>query len=117
MAESNLSTILSEVIRKAICKTVEQKLKSKTYKIILTSASKGGENNFCGIIYRVLFNNENETNNGENSKFSLIAKLAPSNVARRIHFHSREIFLQEIYMYNEVSGYYLKSKSFFKNII
>lgn len=103
MCESNLSEIPSEVIRKAICECIENRSNSKNFEITLSSASKGGENNFCGIIYRVSFIGEDERSNGNDKNFSLIVKLAPQNVGRRIQFHSREMFLQEIFIYHEVS--------------
>lgn len=102
MAKSDLSEIRSEAIRNAIFEIIEKRLKSKNFKITLCSASEEGESNFCGIIYRVLFNEVNDEND---SKSSLILKLAPQNVSRRIQFHSRKMFSQEIYMYTEVNKY------------
>lgn len=98
MVESNLSQIPCEVIRKAVHETVEDKLKSKNCEIDVSSASKEGEDNFCGAVYRVS-SNRNDTSH---SKFSMILKIAPQNETRRIQFHAREMFLQEIYLYTEV---------------
>ena len=78
--------------------------------ITVSSASKGGENNFCGIIYRVSFNGEDKTSDGNDKNFSLIVKLAPQNMGRRIQFHSREMFLQEIFIYREVSEQHTLTK-------
>lgn len=96
------SDIPSEVIRATLCKTIETKLKSKNYKINVSSASKAGENNFIGIIYRVSFNKEDETENGEVPISKLILKVAPQNLARRHQFFSRPAFLREIYVYEKV---------------
>lgn len=104
MTESNLSEIPNEVIRKALCETIEKKLKSKKNKIIVSSASTAGESNFVGIVYRVLFSKENEAaEKYENKDYKLILKLAPQNEARRLYFQSRGLFLQEIYMYDKVN--------------
>lgn len=52
MAESNLSEIPCELVREAISELIENKLKSKKFDIFVSSASKEGENNFCGVVYR-----------------------------------------------------------------
>lgn len=98
MVELDLSEIPGDVIRKALCETIEKKLKSKKYKLNITSASKAGENNFVGVVYRVAFNKEDE-----NVVSKLILKVAPQNSARRSQFMSRSCFLREINMYNEVN--------------
>lgn len=98
MADSDLSEISTDVIRTALRETIEKKLKSKDYKISLSSASKAGESNFVGIVHRVSFHK-----NGEDKQEKLILKAAPHTEARREQFNSRVLFLQEIYMYNEVN--------------
>lgn len=100
MVDSNLSELPSDSIRAAVRSTVEKLLTSKKYAISVTSASQSGDNNFIGIVYRVLFNGVNDQN--ENNQSKLILKVAPQNVARRMQFFSRPCFLREIYMYNEV---------------
>lgn len=100
MAESDLSEISTDVIRTELCETIEKKLKSKDYKISVSSASTAGESNFVGIVHRVSFNK-----NGENKQEKLILKAAPHTEARREQFNSRIFFLQEIYVYNVVSKY------------
>lgn len=100
MVESDLSEIPSEVIRAALSETVENKLKTKNFKINVSSASQAGANNFIGIVYRVSFSKQDEENDKPPSK--LILKVAPQNEARRSEFFSRPCFLREIYMYNEV---------------
>lgn len=116
MVESNLSELPSEVIRLAVCNTVEQILGTKKYTIRVSSASQSGDNNFMGIVYRVLFNNVNDQN--ENNNLSkLILKVAPTNVARRMQFFSRSCFLREIYMYEKVNYYYFEIiKQLLKNL-
>lgn len=104
MVKLDLSKIPSELVRSILCATVEKQLKSKNYKINVSSASSDGENNFVGVVYRVSFAKmrENETENDESPTHSLILKVTPQNLARRSRFHSRPAFLCEIYMYNQV---------------
>lgn len=97
-AEFNLSDIPSETIRVALCETIENKLKTNKYKITVHAASKAGESNFVGIVHRVLFSKEDEPEHVD----KIIVKVAPQNERRRNAYHSRELFLQEIYMYDEV---------------
>lgn len=106
MCESNLSDIPSEVIRKALCDVIEEKVKSKKHKISVSSASKAGESNFVGIVHRVLFSKEIENKNERSEEFKLILKVAPENETRRTHFHSRDLFLQEIYVYSKVFPFF-----------
>ena len=101
MVELDLSELPSDVIRTALSETIESQLKSNKYKISITSASTAGENNFVGVVYRVAFSKDGETDKNALSK--LILKVAPQNLARRTQFMSRTCFLREIYMYNEVS--------------
>lgn len=104
MTESNLSEIPSEVIRKALYEIIEKKLKSTKNKITVESASKAGESNFVGIVYRVSFSKENDAKEMyEDKEEKLILKLAPQNEGRRLYFQSRHLFLQEIYMYEKVN--------------
>lgn len=98
MVQLDLSEIPSDVIRSALYETIENKVKSKNYQINMSSASKVGETNFIGIVYRVSFKKEGDENDNK-----LILKVAPQNSARRIQFHSRPLFLREIRMYNEVN--------------
>lgn len=100
MAELSLSEIPGDLVRKAICETIEDQLETKKYGIFVSSASKEGEDNFCGLVYRV----SSTTEDGNGSKLNIIVKVTPQNEMRRVQFHSREMFLQEIYMYNEVSA-------------
>lgn len=102
MVVSDLSDLPAEVIRTALKETVEEKLKSKKYKISVSSASTAGENNFVGIVYRVSFCKEDNNENEKNPPSKLILKVAPQNEARRAQFFSHACFMREIYMYDEV---------------
>lgn len=102
MENSDLSEIPTELIRKTIRKIIEAKLKTKNYDVFVSSASKEGENNFCGVVYRVSFNKSDDTS----SSSKMIIKVAPQNITRRTQFRSRVMFLQEIYIYNEVNLYF-----------
>lgn len=64
--------------------------------------------NFMGEIFRVLCQDTTNSNN----QTSLILKKAPRNLMLRQAFHSRDLFLREIAMYDQVSDH-LKHKSFF----
>lgn len=105
MMESNLSELPSEEIRSAVRSTVEQILGTKNYTISLTSASQSGDNNFIGIVYRVLFNKVTDENENKIPS-KLILKVAPQNISRRMQFVSRPCFLREIYMYETVLPYF-----------
>lgn len=98
MVECDLSELPTEEIRSALRDTIEKKLKSKKYKISVTSASPAGSNNFVGIVYRISFSKDDE-----NNQTKLILKVAPQNVARRDQFFSRDLFLREIFLYEEVT--------------
>lgn len=101
MVALDLSDIPGDVIRKALCETIENKLKSSKYKINISSASKAGENNFVGVVYRAAFSKDDE--NDKNKTSNLILKVAPQHPVRRKQFMSRTCFLREIYMYNKVN--------------
>lgn len=104
MSDSDLSEITSEVIRGKLRETVEKKLKSKKYKIKVSSASQAGANNFMGTVYRVSFNEEDGNESEKNPTQKIILKVAPEHLARREQFFSRPSFLREIYMYEKVSN-------------
>lgn len=101
MSDLDLSLIPTDEIRDALCKTVENYLKTKKYKISVKSASQAGESNFVGVVYRVTFCKEADDLN-DNKSSKLILKVAPQNEARRAQFKSRSLFLREIYMYKVV---------------
>lgn len=108
MAQIDLSEISCEIIRKTLFETIENKLNSKNYQIDLSLASKAGENNFIGIIYRVAFYEKDESSKeGEKTEVSspskLILKVAPQNEARRAQFYASPAFAREIYTYDKVN--------------
>lgn len=98
MLQLDSSEISSELIRSALCETIENEVNSKDYHLNVSFASKAGETNFVGIVYRVAFRKD-----GEEKHDQIIVKVAPQNAARRIQFNSRAFFLREIHMYNEVN--------------
>lgn len=100
MVQTNLLEISSQLIHDALYETIESMLKTRNYKINLSLASKIGENNFVGIVYRVLIMNEDQAK--ERSASNLILKLAPQNEAHRAQCCARPAFLREIHMYNKV---------------
>lgn len=102
MLELGMSEISSDLIRSALCETIEKKLNSKKYTVVLKSAAQAGEGNFIAEMYRVEFSDEDESRNEKKSSSKLILKFAPQNVKRRERFQARSLFLREIYMYNEV---------------
>lgn len=75
MSDSDLSEIQSELIRSTIRESVEKKLKTKEYKIKVTSASQAGANNFMGTVHRLTFSKENENENGKNVVHKMIVKV------------------------------------------
>lgn len=98
--------IPSDLVRTVLCQIVESKLKTKEYKINVNLATKDGENNFVGVVYRVTYCRSvaNPLENETNTVHSLIVKVAPQHLARRKRFHSRPGFLREMYMLNKVNS-------------
>lgn len=106
---SDLSVeIPSESVRLALFETIEKQLNSKKYQIALSAATKADDLNFVGVVYRVWFNKEEEdeveeeTTSGHSNASSIILKIAPQNLARRIQFTIRPAFMREIYTYDKV---------------
>lgn len=102
MSECDMSEIPSAVIRSALHESVVKKLKSKKYRIDISSASHAGANNFMGSIYRVSFSKEDDNEEEQNPIHKMIVKVSPQQLARREQFFSRASFLREIYMYEKV---------------
>lgn len=94
--------IPSELVRLALFELIEEQLQSKNYKIALTAATKAGDLNFTGIVYRVRFNKVDEIPNGKSMASSIILKIAPQNQAHRTQFNIRPAFVREIYTYDKV---------------
>ena len=93
--KSDFSDSLSDIVRSAVIETIDEQLKSKQYQIDVKSATKKGDYNFTGIIYRISFEHENESENGESTATSsLIFKVAPQNESRRIQcLHEKYTFM------------------------
>ncbi|KAJ6648229.1 hypothetical protein Bhyg_03456, partial [Pseudolycoriella hygida] len=96
----DLSEIQNENIRKVICETIENDLQSNKFKVVVSTASEEGENNFCGSVYRISYNKSDESDNS--SSLSMIVKVTAQNEARRALLRSRTLFLKEIFIYNKV---------------
>lgn len=100
---TDFSDSLSEIVRSAVFETIDEQLNTKHYQIDVSSATKKGDFNFTGIIYRATFKREHECENGESTEpSSVILKVAPQNESRRIQFSVRELFKNEIYTYDKV---------------
>lgn len=101
MVKSDLIELPTEVIRSALCETVENQLKSKNYKINVSSASQNGESNFMGVLHRISFSKKG-ADEDEKGK-SLVLKVAPQDMMLRDKRFSRSSFMREIHMYDKVS--------------
>lgn len=101
--KSDLSVeIPSELVRLALFELIEKQLQSKNYQMALGAATKAGDLNFTGIVYRVWFNKMDEIPNGKSMASSIILKIAPQNKACRTQFNIRPAFVREIYTYVKV---------------
>lgn len=96
---------ISEVIRTELHEVLAKELNSKKIDVSIEMGSKKGDN-FIGIVYRVnaKLSAEDSAENVNNNKSctDVILKVAPSNKTRREQFCSRECFLREMKMYEEV---------------
>lgn len=97
--KSDFSDSLTGVVRSALIDTIEEQLKSKQYQIDVSSATKKGDYNFTGIIYRISIKREDGK---PTVPSSLILKCAPQNEARRVTFSAEAAFAREIYTYDTV---------------
>lgn len=112
--KSDLSVeIPSELVRLALFELIEDQLKSKKYQIALGAATKAGDLNFTGIVYRVWFYKVDETTNGKSIASSIILKIAPQNQAHRTQFNIRPAFVREIYTYDKVREFDLSEQYIF----
>lgn len=98
--KSDFSDSLNELARTAVIQIIDEQLKTKHYRINVSAATKKGDYNFTGIIYRVSFKRDCDD---ENDESSIILKVAPTQNARRIQFHARAAFTREIFTYDQVS--------------
>lgn len=101
----DLSELPNDTVRSVLCETVAKCLNSNKYRIGLNLASKTGESNFIGIVYRAEFSADKETENENHPVHSLIVKIAPQDIEYRNTWYSRSCFLREIHIYNEVRIY------------
>lgn len=108
MVECALSDLPSDIIRSALHEAVENVLNSTKYSISISSASKAGENNFMGEVFRASFHEDDESEDRKRTIHKLIFKISPQLDSRRTQFNSRPLFLREIFMYDKVSIYFLK---------
>lgn len=100
--EFDFTEVPSEMIHSVLLETIENQLKSKPIHVELSSATKAGDHNFTGIIFRVSFKTEKETEDEHKIGSSLILKTAPQNIARRTQFSCRSAFTREIFTYDQV---------------
>lgn len=103
MADLTLSKIPSEIVRSVVLQTIEDELQTKDFQFHVSSASKAGENNFVGVIYRVSCSRNDDRDGKENSAKNIIIKIAPQNLLRRSQFVVRAAFTREIQFYEKVT--------------
>lgn len=103
MSSLELSALSNDLIKSALNESIEQLLKTTKYDTSIEPASKKGDN-FVGIVYRVTCERTGTDGNAKNSSdpLKLILKVAPQHQMRRDAFPSRQLFLREIYIFNEV---------------
>lgn len=101
MSDLDLSALSHELITSALNETIEQQLKTTEFETSIEPASKKGDN-FVGIVYRVTCTPKHD-DQAEAANLKLILKVGPQHEQRREMFHSRQCFLREIYLFNEVS--------------
>lgn len=77
-----------------LIKTIADNYKIQNYQVDFDSSSSKGEN-YLGTIIRANIRNEE-------TKLSVILKVAPTNESFRINTRVRDIFLREIYMYETI---------------
>lgn len=96
---------ISEVVQTGLREVLTKELNSEKIDVNIEMGSKKGDN-FIGIVYRVnaKLSAENAAENENNNKscIDVILKVAPTNKTRREQFSSRECFLREMKMYEEV---------------
>lgn len=100
MQEIVFSEIPGDAVRASLSETIEKELNTKEYDLKLTAASKVGEHNMLGVIYRASFNKKNETKSSK-----LILKVAPQNPIQREQLFIRPAFLQEMLIYETVGKF------------
>lgn len=99
MSNIELSEIPSELVRTALHETIKNLTNSVNDQIKIRSISEIVAYNASGNIYRISFTTKDESND---STSSLILKVTPQNLARRILLYTRPCFLREIFIHDEV---------------
>lgn len=99
MSTTEFTEIATELVESVLHETIKALAKFDDDQNKITSISKIISNNVCGIVFRVCYETNCETSD---STSSLILKLSPRNVTRRTLMLSREIFLREIFIHDEV---------------
>lgn len=101
-----LDLLPTDLIRSALRKTVEEKLKSSEYEINVSPACKVGEDNFMGDVYRASYNKKSafEGKDNKNQIHKMIIKTAKQDIVRRHRCLSGPCFQREIHMYEKVNA-------------
>lgn len=106
MIECDSSEITSDRIRSLLYEIGENLIKSNEFEIQSKSATKPGDN-YIGIVHRVTYERKNDKNQIQaNNLSTIILKTTPTNPVRREAFGSRNFFLREIYVYNDLLSYF-----------
>lgn len=100
MAETKLSKISSDSVRSILNETIEKHLNTNDFDVNVSSGANA-DDNFLGIVQRITYNKIADKNE-DAQKSTLFLKTAPTNAIRREGFNSRNCFLREIYVYDEV---------------
>lgn len=102
MSSDNLSILSSELAREKLKSVLQSKLRSDDIEILFEEGSQN-KDNYSGIVHRVTAINNKPTELNDLKELKIIVKIAPTNDERRAMFYSRPLFLQEMFVYNEVS--------------
>lgn len=97
MSNIELSDISGELVRSALHETIRTLTNSTSDRVKIVS--KVITDNGSAIVCRVSFTTAHES---KGSPASLILKVSSRNVARRMLMFTRQCFLREIFMYDEV---------------
>lgn len=100
MGDSDCAVLSNELIRTGLDETVEAYLQTTKYDVEIEPASKKGDN-FMGIVYRAICR---KSPNDNAANLNVIVKTAPQVEQRREAFFSRQCFLREIYIFDEVGS-------------
>lgn len=101
MGDSDCAVLSNELIQTGLNETVLAYLQTSKYDVEIEPASKKGDN-FMGIVYRAIC--RKSTNDKNSDSLKVIVKTAPQVEQRREAFFSRQCFLREIYLFDEVGS-------------